>query len=124
MAEVSGAASSADRIGRVASLAGRWRCIDRKACGAHGRHGGHRYPSTSLVEEIAGLDAEIGEAPLDDAVIALEAWIEGISGPRARFETAQVDLPKRRLELQQINVRLEAILAEIGQGRDRHRKDC
>ncbi len=72
----------------------------------------------ALVEEVAGLDAEIGEAPTDGAVLALATRIEGLSGWRARHETAQVDLPKRRLAAQEIETRLASILAGIGQGRN------
>jgi len=72
----------------------------------------------ALADEIEGLDAEIGEAPKDDVVLTLKSRIEDLSGPRARFETAQEDLPKRRLEAQQIDARIASILAEIGRGRD------
>jgi uncharacterized protein YhaN len=69
----------------------------------------------ALADEIAGLDIDIGPTPLDEAVLALSTRIEALFVQRARFETAQEDLPKRELELRELEARLARVLAAIGQ---------
>jgi uncharacterized protein YhaN len=69
----------------------------------------------SADRNIAQLAEEIGEIDVDPEILAISGRIQTLDDGRARYRTADNDLPKRRLALAEQNGMLSGILADLEQ---------
>ncbi|WP_137129168.1 AAA family ATPase [Rhizobium sp. FY34] len=71
--------------------------------------------ATGLERTIERLDAELAEIAVDSAVLSQSDRIAALDDGRARYRTAEDDLPRRRLSLSEKEAALAALLKSLGQ---------
>ena len=74
--------------------------------------------SDSLNDEIARLAANLAELVVDEAGLALADRVDQLAGLRARFVTADEDLPDRRLHLRDSELAISGLLSRLGRPAD------
>jgi uncharacterized protein YhaN len=71
--------------------------------------------ASSLQRTIDRLDRDLADIAIDASVLALADRIASLDDGRARYRTAEDDLPRRRLSLAEKEAALAALLASLGQ---------
>ncbi len=66
-------------------------------------------------EEIEQISAELKAILVDDTALRLAGRIDQLAGLRARYVTADKDIPERRLQLREAELALSGILGRLGQ---------
>ena len=64
--------------------------------------------------EIERIDEELAAIDTDKTALRLADRIDALAAFRARHETAETDLPERRLQLQELELKIKGILVRLG----------
>jgi uncharacterized protein YhaN len=72
----------------------------------------------TISEEIAKIAAELEAITVDDETLHLAARIDSLAEPRARYVTAEKDLPERRLQSQEQARAIAGLLKRVGKSED------
>ncbi|GJE56441.1 AAA family ATPase [Methylobacterium thuringiense] len=67
----------------------------------------------TVADELARLGAEIDAVGIDEAALRLHDDLEWLDGLRARYATAEIDLPERRMQVRAADLAISAILARL-----------
>ncbi|AKI00035.1 hypothetical protein IMCC20628_01318 [Hoeflea sp. IMCC20628] len=70
---------------------------------------------SALNDEIERLTTELDASAVDDQILALQGRINDLDRLRTRHDTAEQDLPERRLALGRMEGHIEQLLARLGQ---------
>ena len=71
-----------------------------------------------VVSDIDGISEELSGIVIDDRLLRLAERIDLSADSRARFVTAEKDLPERQLQLRDVDVAITGILARMDCGTD------